>query len=173
MPGGCAFKYVGLDTRPKTCNEWSFDLPSNVLKPVAVHSTGLLTMPAVPTTFKVVDSPYGPGTGTHSALQLRGAPYIQGQPYAFNFADFTLAAWVNIPDLGACQSHCSVAGRFKPKVGPLAKNADQWYDFGYWLSVTNVSTPTGALAPCRHSSLPSILRFLTAPVVISYAAHLS
>jgi len=69
----------------------------------------------------------------------------------FNFADFTLSAWVKIPDFNACGSDgvaagervCAIGGRFSPIGSPLSGEVNDWYAFGYLLTVSNSGSPDG------------------------------
>ena len=154
---GCQFRYLKQDKRAKTCHWWQFETADPTAGQQA--ATSLLLQRPDGFAGAPVASPYGPGAaGPHGpsagdtrGLALNGPPYLFAENMHFNFADFTLAAWVKIPDFGACGNDgvaagvrvCTVGGRFSPIGSSLSGDVNDWYAFGYLLTVSNSGGPDG------------------------------
>ena len=96
--------------------------------------------------------PYGPsGSAGTFGLALASRPYLFAENIHLNFADFTLAAWLKIPDFAACGNDgaaggprvCTVGGRFSPIGSPLSGAVNEWYAFGYLVTVSDSGSPDG------------------------------
>ena len=149
IAAGCTFKYIKKDKRPKICHFWQFETPNPVytVAPEYTHSATILSKPSG-FLGSMASSPY-----MASSLMLSIKPNLYAESQHLNYPDFTLSAWVNLPNPSQCGNdnqgpaapvHCTVAGRYTPKGSDRANtNADKAYNFGYLMTITNEGSPDG------------------------------
>ena len=142
---GCAFTYMANEGKPGSiCYRWQFetapvagryvvgDIRASSGEILEAAADNILEAPDGSTVAQAA-SPYGPNPagGANFGASLSGTPRLFAKDIHLGYADFTLSAWVKIPDFTQCggapnATHCAVAGKMMPQFDPNSQYPDEW-----------------------------------------------